>query len=73
MSTHPPGWPGQPVWPELLCAKLTANMSHQQWNDWVSPDIPYKPGCPDLPIAPTVSYSPRICRSPPTVSCSPDG
>jgi WD40 repeat protein len=21
--------------PEMLCAKLTANMSHRQWRDWV--------------------------------------
>lgn len=38
--------------PNDLCAKLTANMSHRQWNEWVSPDIDYMPGCPDLPIAP---------------------
>jgi WD40 repeat protein len=35
-----------------MCAKLTANMSHQQWRDWVSPDIDYIKVCPDLPIAP---------------------
>ena len=35
-----------------MCAKLTTNMSHQQWHDWVSPDIDYIKGCPDLPIAP---------------------
>ncbi len=35
-----------------LCAKLTANMSHQQWRDWVSPDIDYIKVCPDLPVAP---------------------
>ena len=45
------------VWPASadaadICAKLTANMSHKQWNEWVSPDIDYKKGCPDLPIAP---------------------
>ena len=45
-------WPGPPVWPELLCAKLTTNMSHQQWRDWVSPDIDYITVCPDLPVAP---------------------
>ena len=42
-------WPGPPVWPEHLCAKLTTNMSHQQWRDWVSPDIDYIKVCPDLP------------------------
>ncbi len=35
-----------------LCAKLVSNMSHRQWNDWVSPDIAYIATCPGLPIAP---------------------
>ena len=30
----------------MLCAKLTTNMSHQQWRDWVSPDIDYIAGLP---------------------------
>ena len=43
------------LWPAyadatMLCAKLTTNMSRQQWNEWVSPDIPYKEVCPGLPI-----------------------
>ena len=33
-----------------LCAKLTANMSREQWRVWVAPDIDYIPACPDLPI-----------------------
>ena len=39
-----------PAWasPDMLCAKLIANMSHQQWRDWVSPDIEYT-HCPNLP------------------------
>jgi WD40 repeat protein len=45
-------WPGPAAWPDLLCDKLTANMSHKQWRDWVSPDIPYITVCPGLPIAP---------------------
>jgi WD40 repeat protein len=44
-------WPASAD-PEEICSKLTANMSRKQWNDWVSPDIDYKKGCPDLPIAP---------------------
>ncbi|QFS91107.1 translocation protein TolB [Mycobacterium sp. THAF192] len=45
------------LWPasateSQLCDKLTANMSHRQWRDWVSPDIDYRQTCPDLPIAP---------------------
>ena len=35
---------------EMLCNKLTANMSHQQWRDWVSPDIGYITQCEGLPI-----------------------
>ncbi|MFN8226748.1 MAG: TIR domain-containing protein [Mycobacterium sp.] len=46
------------VWPAVaspadLCAKLTENMSHEQWDEWVSPDIDYIEGCPGLPIAGT--------------------
>ena len=46
------------LWPvfadaaSAMCAKLTTNMSRQQWRDWVSPDIDYITVCPDLPIAP---------------------
>jgi DNA-binding beta-propeller fold protein YncE len=35
---------------ETLCAKLTANMSKEQWRVWVSPTLDYIPACPDLPI-----------------------
>jgi len=42
-------WPGPGAWPEMVCAKLTANMSRQQWRDWVSPDIDYIQACPGLP------------------------
>jgi WD40 repeat protein len=44
-------WPASAD-PAEMCAKLTANMSHKQWNEWVSPDIGYKKVCPDLPVAP---------------------
>jgi WD40 repeat protein len=44
---------GQPLGdPETLCAKLTSNMSREQWRVWVSPEIEYIPACPDLPIPP---------------------
>ena len=36
--------------PQMLCNKLTANMSHKQWRDWVSSDIGYVTLCPGLPI-----------------------
>jgi WD domain, G-beta repeat len=45
-------WPGPAAWPDLLCYKLTANMSRKQWHDWMSPDIDYITVCPGLPIAP---------------------
>jgi hypothetical protein len=34
--------------PQMLCNKLTANMSHKQWRDWVSSDIGYITLCPGL-------------------------
>ena len=45
------------LWPayadtKMLCGKLTTNMTHSQWQDWVSPDIDYIRVCPDLPVAP---------------------
>jgi WD40 repeat protein len=43
-------WAGPVAWPEMLCDKLTANMSHQQWHDWVAPDIAYAQSCPGLPV-----------------------
>jgi hypothetical protein len=38
--------------PDMLCPKLTANMSHKPWRDWVSPDphIGYHELCPGLPV-----------------------
>ena len=44
-------WPTYPdsAW---MCAKLTTNMSHKQWREWVSPDIDYIQVCPDLPVPP---------------------
>jgi WD40 repeat protein len=44
-------WPADAT-PEMLCDKLTANMSHKQWNEWVTPDIDYVQVCPDLPVPP---------------------
>jgi hypothetical protein len=45
-------WPTFPDPASAMCAKLTTNMSHKQWRDWVSPDIDYIEACPGLPIAP---------------------
>jgi hypothetical protein len=44
-------WPAT-VTPQILCDKLTTNMSHKQWHDRVSPDIPYITLCPGLPVTP---------------------
>jgi len=44
-------WPGG-NYPEMMCAKLSANMSRRQWRQWVSPEIDYIPVCPGLPIPP---------------------
>ena len=43
-------WPAFPDTVSAMCAKLTENTSHQQWRDWVSPDIDYIEVCPGLPI-----------------------
>ncbi|MFI8977517.1 TIR domain-containing protein [Nocardia asteroides] len=45
-------WPGPASWVDHLCDKLTFNMSRQQWADWVSADLAYRPVCPDLPPHP---------------------
>ncbi|WP_433754394.1 TIR domain-containing protein [Nocardia sp. CA-135398] len=45
------------VWPipiastEILCDKMTYNMSRETWKSWVSPKIDYVELCPNLPIA----------------------
>jgi WD40 repeat protein len=35
---------------DAVCSKLTANMSHQQWRQWVSGKIWYKKLCPTLSV-----------------------
>jgi len=52
VDKHRRVWPVYPDAISAMCAKLTANMSHKQCRDWVSPDIDYIKGCPALPIAP---------------------
>ena len=42
-------WPAIAT-PEMLCEKLTANMSHKQWREWTSADIEYVELCPGPPI-----------------------
>ena len=42
-------WPGPDRWADILCSKLTQNMSDKHWSEWVSPSIPYTLQCPGLP------------------------
>ncbi|SFK13002.1 WD domain-containing protein, G-beta repeat-containing protein [Nitrosomonas aestuarii] len=37
-------------WADALCRKLGRNMSHQEWREWVSPDIAYIEQCPGFPV-----------------------
>lgn len=43
-------WPGRAAWADLLCAKLTRNMSRQAWRDNVSARIDYVRQCEKLPV-----------------------
>ena len=43
-------WPAPKVWPDILCAKLTRNLSHLEWRALISPDISYRIQCDGLPI-----------------------
>ena len=43
-------WPAPPEdLKDLVCSKLTTNMSRDQWREWVSDTIPYAELCPGLP------------------------
>ena len=42
-------WPGPKTADMLLCSKLTRNLSHAQWAEWISPNVAYQRPCPDLP------------------------
>ena len=43
-------WPVPTMSPDAVCAKLTQNMSHKEW-DYSVPNIHYHPQCPGLPTA----------------------
>src|SRR5262249_24974788 len=45
-------WPGPILWPDLLCSKLTRNMSRKEWREQVSTDLPFICQCPGLPMPP---------------------
>jgi WD40 repeat protein len=42
-------WPGT-VTTEMLCTKVTENMSTSQWDEWVAAGIDYQKPCTDLPV-----------------------
>ncbi len=44
-------WPVLEAWADELCAKLTRNMTMDEWKKWVG-DFPYRRQCPDLPGPP---------------------
>lgn len=41
--------PAPAAWADALCDKLTSNPSREQWNIWISPDIPNQELCPGKP------------------------
>lgn len=43
-------WPGPSAWDDELCGKLTSNMTHAEWDEWVSPDIDYQKACTTLDV-----------------------
>ena len=47
-------WPAYPDATSALCAKLTTNMSHQQWRDWMSPESTTSKPVRDFPSRPMV-------------------
>lgn len=49
-------WPGPERWADMLCSKLMWNMSHDQWNEWVSSQIHYTDQCPGLREEPSELY-----------------
>jgi hypothetical protein len=45
-------WPGPADVGEVVCSKLTTNVSRKHWDEWVQSKIPYAELCPKLPVAP---------------------
>jgi len=43
-------WPGPSHWADLICGKLSQNMSRKEWGEWISGDISYVGQCPNLPV-----------------------
>ncbi|GAA1259395.1 nSTAND1 domain-containing NTPase [Arthrobacter pascens] len=47
-------WPVPLTPSDTLCTKLSQNISHKQWGEWVSPDIEYIKVCPGLIVPPDI-------------------
>src|SRR5262245_26624079 len=45
-------WPTPNALAEILCQRLTRNLSHREWREYVLLDLPYAPQCQGLPIPP---------------------
>ncbi len=43
-------WPAPSIWADLLCKKITRNMSRKEWAQYVSDEVAYIEQCPGLPI-----------------------
>jgi WD40 repeat protein len=43
-------WPAPKAWADVLCSKITRNLSDKEWREWVSSEIPYECQCSGLPI-----------------------
>lgn len=43
-------WMATTDWVAELCNKLTRNMSHAEWQEWISPNTKYRKQCPNLPV-----------------------
>ena len=42
-------WPGPTRWADIICQKLSWNMSAKQWEDWISESLEYEDQCENLP------------------------
>jgi len=42
-------WPGTEVLADLVCKKVWRNLTQDEWNRFIDPDIPYERTCPNLP------------------------
>ena len=47
-------WPAPADVGQTICSKLTTNMSHKQWNEWIGAKAPYEPLCAGLDPGPDI-------------------